>query len=76
MCIEYTVSQKGFRIETFPKGILDIRETKDCFRRLKNNKRIKQGALEIVYFRHVTGFKISYLESKAITKSYQEPKAL
>lgn len=76
MSIEYNVSQYGLRIETFPKGVLDIKETTDYFDNLKEDKRIKEGAIEIVYFKFVTDFKISYLESKKISKSYQEPKAL
>ena len=74
MSIEYKVSQNGLRIEVFPKGVLDIKETIEYFGRLKNDKKIKQGAIEIVYFKQVTDFKISYLESEKITKSYQEPK--
>ena len=74
--IEYSVSQNGRRIDTCPRGVLDIDQTIDYFAKLKNDKRIKQGAIEIVHFTYVTDFKISYLESKAITKSYQEPKAL
>jgi hypothetical protein len=75
MKIEYKVSQDGLRIETFPKGVLDIKETIDYFGQLKNDKRIKPGAIEIVYFKYVTDFKISYLESKKIIESYQDPKA-
>jgi hypothetical protein len=75
MSIEYKVSQSGLRIETFPKGVLDITETIDYFGFLKNDTRIKQGAVEIVSFKYVTDFKISYLESEQITKNYQEPKA-
>ena len=74
MSIDYNVSQNGLRIEVFPKGVLDIKETIDYFGRLKNDKKIKQGAIEIVYFKQVTDFKISYLESEKITKNYQEPK--
>ena len=76
MKIEYKVSQDGLRIETFPKGVLDIKETIDYFGMLKNDKKIKQGAIEIVYFDYVTDFKMSYLESKEIVKSYQKPKAV
>ena len=54
---------------------MDIKETIDYFGQLKNDKRIKQGAIEIVYFKYVTDFKISYLESKEIIVSYQDPKA-
>jgi len=75
MSIEYHVSQNGLRIETFPKGILDLEETVNYFERLKNDENIKHGAIEVVYFTHVTDFKISYLESETITKRYQEPKA-
>ena len=42
MKIEYKVSQDGLRIETFPKGVLDIKETIDYFGMLKNDKKIKQ----------------------------------
>jgi len=75
MTIEYNVSQDGLRIETFPKGVLDIQKTIDYFDRLQNDKKIKHGAIEIVYFKYVTDFKISYLESEIITKSYQIPKS-
>ena len=76
MSIDYNVSPNGLRIETYPKGLLDIKETINYFDWLKNDKKIRQGAIEIVYFKYVTDFKISYLESEEITKSYQEPKAL
>ena len=76
MSIEYNVSQNGLRIETFPKGVLDIQKTIDYFERLKIDNRIKRGAIEIVNFNKVTDFKISYLESEQITKSYQSPKEL
>ena len=76
MKIQYKVSQDGLRIEAFPKGILDIESTIDYFEMLTNDKNIKQGALEIVYFNDVTDFKISFLESKEIIESYQKPKAV
>lgn len=75
MAINYRVSQDGLRIETFPKGILDINQTIDYFDRIKNDKKIKQDAIETVYFEFVTDFKISYVESQRITDSYQAPKA-
>ena len=71
MTIEYTVDQDGLRIETFPKGLLDIQKTMDYFGRLQNDARIKPGAIEIVYFKDVTDFKISSLEIEDITISYQ-----
>ena len=76
MPIEYDVSPNGLLIEAYPKGLLDTKETINYFDWLKNDKKIRQGAIEIVYFKYVTDFKISYLESEEITKSYQEPKAL
>jgi len=76
MSIEYNVLKNGLRIETFPKGVLDIQKTIDYFERLKIDNRIKRGAIEIVNFNKVTDFKISYLESEQITKSYQSPKEL
>ncbi len=75
MAIEYAISPDGLRIETYPKGVLDFKETIDYFNKLKNEQRIKQGATEIVYFKNVTDFNISYTESKEITESYQTPKA-
>lgn len=75
MSIEYHVSQNGLRIETFPKGLLDTQETINYFDRLNNDKRIKQNAIEIVNFKNVTDFKISYSEGSHITNSYQKPKA-
>ena len=72
MTIEYSVSQDGLRIETFPKGSLDIKETFDYFNMLKNDNKIKQGATEIVNFKYVTDFKISYSEGDVIAKYYKE----
>ena len=74
MTIEYNVSQDGTRINTFPKGVLDIKETIDYFNRIKRDTKIKPGAVELVDFTDVTDFKISYVESKKITQTYQEPK--
>jgi len=74
MSIEYDVSQDGLRIDTFPKGVLDIEATADYFNRIKNDERIKQGAVEVVNFKHVADFKISYVESERITQIYQDPK--
>ena len=75
MAIEYHVTQNGRRINTYPKGVLDTKETIDYFNRIKNDSKIKQGAIEIVYFKYVTDFRISYLESEEITKIYQEAKS-
>ena len=72
MTIEYSVSQNGLQIETFPKGTLDIKETLDYFNLLENDNKIKQGATEIVYFKYVTDFKISYSEGDVIAKYYKE----
>ncbi|MBW1670944.1 MAG: hypothetical protein JRJ43_04215 [Deltaproteobacteria bacterium] len=76
MTYKYDISQNGQRIDTFPKGVLDTKKTIDYFGRLKNDNRVKQGAIEIVYFRYVTDFKISYLESNIIIKNYHKLKAL
>jgi hypothetical protein len=72
--IEYDVSQDGLQIEAFPEGVLDIHETIHYFDELRNDKRIKHGAIEIVYFNNVTDFNISYLESRKITQWYQKTK--
>ena len=74
MTIEYNVSPNGKRIEAFPKGVLDIAKTIEYFDKLQNDARVKPGAVEFVYFKNVTNFKISYSESKEITESYQKPK--
>lgn len=76
MRIDYNISQDGLRIEAFPKGVLDIKATMDYFGKIKNDKKIRQGAIEIVNFKNVSDFQISYLESEKITRSYQKPKAL
>ena len=75
MPIEYTVSLDGLRIEAFPKDLLDIHQTVEYFDSLQNDNQIKPGAIEIVYFTHVTDFKISYIEAEKITKRYQGPKS-
>jgi len=72
--IDYHVSQDGQRINTFPKGVLNINETIDYFNRLTGDPAIKEGAVEIVDFKYVTDFKLSYVESKRITESYQGAK--
>ena len=74
MSIEYDVSQDGFRIDTFPKGVLDLDKTAEYFKRILYDERIKQGAVEYVHFKYVTDFKISYIESEKISQIYQEPK--
>lgn len=76
MSIEYKVSENGLRIETFPKGLLEINEIIKYFGKLKNDTKIMKNATEIVYFKYVTDFKISYSESELIANSFQEPKAL
>lgn len=75
MTIEYNVSQDGLLIETFPKGVLDIEQTIEYFDRIQSDKKIKPGAIEIVYFKNVTDFRMSFIESEKITESYQEPKS-
>ena len=76
MAIEYSVSQNGSRIKTFPKGELSVEETLNYFIRLTNDKKIIQGAIEIVYFKDVTDFKFSYSEAFKISSNYQKPKLL
>ena len=74
--IEYKVSKNGLRIKTVPKGYLDFKATKNYFDNLKNDKRIKPGAVEVVLFDNVTDFEISDKESERIAHCYQETKAL
>ena len=38
MAIEYAISPDGLRIETYPKGVLDFKETIDYFNKLKMSK--------------------------------------
>ncbi len=74
MTIEYKVSPDGLRVETYPKGVLNIETTVDYFNKLQNDKSIGRDAVEIVYFKHVTDFDISFTESRTITESYQDAK--
>ena len=76
MPIEYDIVQNGLRIATFPKGELDFKTTVNYFDKLMKDKRIKQGAIEIVYFKDVTDFKISHKDGDGIAESYKEPKGL
>ena len=76
MVIEYSVSQNGSRIKTFPKGELSVEETIDYFNRLTNDKKIIQGAIEIVYFKDVTDFKFSYSAAFKLSQNYQIPKTI
>jgi len=75
MPIEYEVSQNGKRIDVFPKGVLDINQTIDYFKRLEIDSSLKPNAIEIVDFSEVTDFRISYLESQNIAQRYQKPKS-
>ena len=75
MPIEYEVSQNGKRIDVFPKGVLDINQTIDYFKRLEIDSSLKPNAIEIVDFSGVTDFRISSLESQNIAQSYQKPKS-
>jgi hypothetical protein len=72
--VEYVVSQDGKRIDTHPKGVLDLKDALDYFRRLNNDKEVKKGAIEIIHFHKVSEFKFSHLESKNIATSFQEPR--
>ena len=74
MAIEYSVSQNGSRIETFPKGELSVEDTIDYFNRLANDKNIIEGATEIVNFKDVTDFKFSSSEALKIARNYLTPK--
>ena len=76
MSIEYDVSHDGLRIDTYPKGVLKIEQVIEYFGRLSNDDRINQGAIEIIHFKDVTDFKITYSESEIIASSFQEPKSL
>ena len=76
MPIEYQVSSNRLRIDTYPRGVVDIDEAINYFSRLKQDDRIAPGAEEVVYFRDVTDFKISFLEGQQLVDSFQQPQAL
>ncbi|MBN1832793.1 MAG: hypothetical protein JW896_11850 [Deltaproteobacteria bacterium] len=76
MPIEYELSENGRRIDASPKGVLDADQTMDYFKRLEIDSSIKPNAIEIVDFSEVTDFKMSYLESQDITRSYQKLKTV
>lgn len=76
MTIEYDIDKEGLKIETFPKGVLDLKETIDYFDRLQKDNRVKHGAIEIVYFKRVTDFQFSFSEGENITRSYQKPELI
>jgi hypothetical protein len=72
--LNYKVSADGLKIETFPKGILDVETTIEYFDRLSNDTRISENAVEVVYFNHVNIFLFSNQESQHIVKRFQKPK--
>ena len=74
--VEYNISQDGKHIDSFPKGVLQIKDAMEYFMRLSNDKKIKQGATEIVHFKEVTDFKMSYSEMDSIAKGFQIPKSI
>ena len=74
MTIEYSVSQNGSRINTFPKSELSVEDTIDYFNRLADDKNIIKGATEIVNFKNVTVFKISSSDALKISTNYLTPK--
>ena len=76
MKIPYDVRKNGLRIYAHPQGVLDMGMTLDYFERLKADTSIARGAIEIVDFKDVTDFRLSYLESQQLTARYQEPKAV
>ena len=76
MSIKFDVSEDGLRIDTFPKGVLKIEQVIEYFGNLSNDNRINPGAVEIIHFKDVTDFKITYSESEIIASSFQEPKSL
>ena len=76
MKIPYDVRENGLRIYAYPQGVLDMDMTLDYFERLKADTNVARGAIEIVDFKDVTDFRLSYLESQQITARYQEPKAV
>lgn len=74
--VKYNVSADGKRIDAFPRGILQIKDAMDYFRRLSEDKNIEQGAVEIVHFKDVTDFKMSYSEMGTIAEGFQIPKSV
>ena len=74
--VEYSVSGDGKRIDAYPKGILRIKDAMDYFKRLSEDRRIEQGAVEIVHFKEVNDFKMSYSEMGAIAEGFQVPKSI
>ena len=70
--IDYEVSPDGSRVNVFPKEVLDMENTLDYFDRLKRDRRIKEGALEIVHFEHVSNFQVSHIECELIASTYQK----
>ena len=74
MSIKYEVSKDGFQINVFPEGVINVSDTIEYFKILMDDKRVKKGAVEIVHFKDVTNYKISFLEGENITRSFQEAK--
>lgn len=74
--VNYNISADGKRIDTFPKGVLEIKDAMDYFMRLSNDATVTQGAIEIVHFKDVTDFKMSYSEMDTIAKGFQIPKSV
>lgn len=74
--VNYKISADGKRIDAFPKGILQIADAMDYFGRLSQDTMIQQGAVEIVHFKDVTDFKMSYSEMGSIAKGFQVPKSI
>jgi hypothetical protein len=74
MKLHYKVSNAGLKIETFPKGLLDVKTTIEYFDKLSSDCRINENAVEVVYFNHDTIFQFSSKECWQITKYFQKPK--
>jgi hypothetical protein len=73
--LHYKVSKDGLRIETFPKGVLDLKTIIKYFDRFSSGSRINENAVEVVHFNHVAIFQFSSKESWQITKYFRKPKA-
>jgi len=75
MLIGYDISENGEFVYTTPKGVLTLKDTIEYFTKVSKDHRLKAGAIEIVYFTHVTDFKLTYSEMGDITDSYQQAKS-
>jgi len=74
MGIEYLTTQSGRRLEVNVRAVLAMKEVGLYFDALDEDQSIARDAIEVVRFRNVSDFKISFSDCENIVQAYRKPK--